>query len=748
MSELHTAFATCPKGIEALLRQELDELGARDSRETVAGVQFRAETGDLYRICLWSRLANRILLSLAELDMPDDTALYEGVKAIRWQDHMTPEVTFAMDFTGRTPAIRNSQYGALKAKDALVDGFRERCGRRPSVDTVAPGLRINIRARGERATVSLDLCGESLHRRGYRRAGGAAPVKENLAAALLLRADWPAIAAAGGTLLDPLCGSGTLLIEGAWMAMGIATGLQRERWGFDHWLGHDPDAWRDVKDAAVALRDDAMSRSWPDFMGYDADGGALKGATQNIAAAGLEGRVRVYRKELGHLVRPTHKVLVPGLVIANPPYGERLGDEASLVHLYRCLGDRLKTEFDGWRGALFTGNPELGRTMGLRAVKQYRLWNGPIAARLLLFDIRSSHHVGTKHTADAHTGAVPAALGAGAEMFANRLRKNLKHLARWKRQQGIDCYRLYDADMPEYAVAVDVYGEWVHVAEYRAPADIDPAAAERRLRDVMSAIPAVLDVAPGRIVVKQRQRQKGKAQYRRQGTRSELQEVVEGDARLLVNLRDYLDTGLFLDHRPLRLALGGLCKGRRFLNLYCYTGAATVHAAVGGARASTSIDLSATYLDWARRNLALNGISESRHNLVREDCQAWLRGNRESFDVILLDPPTFSNSKSTETDLDVQRDHALLIDAAMKNLDPGGLLVFSTNRRGFKLEEGLSDRLAVEDRTAWSLDRDFSRGRPIHQCWFIRHRWPGRDGSPQSEGGAPGMGPDNPWHRA
>lgn len=718
------AFATCPKGLASMLRDEIEALGAAQTRETTAGVEFSGTLSTLYRVCLWSRLANRVLLHLTRFALPDAQALYAGVSMVPWHDHLTAQGTLAVDFSGTTPAIRNSHFGALKAKDAIVDHFRDRFGQRPSVDIEQPHLRINIRAHKGHATLSLDLSGHSLHRRGYRLRGGEAPLKENLASALLLRADWPAIAARGGALLDPLCGSATLLVEGALMAMTIAPGLTRSRWGFEHWLGHVPALWDRALQEAQDRRARAMTEAWPDILGYDASAKAIHMAEENIARAGLVGRIRVRPKELARLVVPTHKTMTPGLIITNPPYGERLGDEPSLVPLYQLLGARLKQEFCGWRAALFTGNPGLGKVMGLRAYKQYQFWNGAIPSKLLLFDIRPEFFVGANRASANGSSKQEHVLGAGAQMFANRLGKKKKSLARWVRQNAIDCYRLYDADIPEYAVAVDVYGDWVHVAEYRAPDTVDPAKAEQRLRDVLAAVPAVLEVPAQRVVVKQRLRQKRNLQYQKRNQKNELLEVTEGSAKLLVNLHDYLDTGLFLDHRVVRLEVARLAKEKRFLNLFCYTGAATVHAALGGANHSMSIDLSATYLDRARKNLALNGVAEPQHRLLRADCLEWLEQNRELFDVILLDPPTFSNSKRMKGTLDVQRDHAALITAAARCLSPEGMMIFSTNQKKFKLDPALNEALAVEDVTRWSLDKDFAGTKPAHRCWFIRGRTP------------------------
>ncbi|HET8711108.1 MAG TPA: bifunctional 23S rRNA (guanine(2069)-N(7))-methyltransferase RlmK/23S rRNA (guanine(2445)-N(2))-methyltransferase RlmL, partial [Spongiibacteraceae bacterium] len=413
----------------------------------------------------------------------------------------------------------------------------------------------------------------------------------------------------------------------------------------------------------------------------------------------------------------------------NPPYGERLGEQESLRHLYSHLAERLRAEFVGWHAAVFTGNPDLGKTMGLRSNKQYRFFNGAIPSQLLLFEIEPRYFIeATKRPAIAESNsgekvAVEAAeLTPGAQMFANRLQKNRKRLQRWIDQNRIECYRLYDADMPEYAVAVDCYRDWVHVAEYAAPASIDAAAAEQRLRDVLAAIPQALQVSPQKVVLKQRERQRGKSQYQRVAQRGEFIEVREGEARLLVNLTDYLDTGLFLDHRPVRLKIAGLARGKRFLNLFCYTATASVQAAIGGAKTTTSVDMSQTYLDWARKNFALNGLSEARNHVEQADCRKWLAACKQEFDLILLDPPTFSNSKRMDDTLDIQRDHVDLIHQAMRVLSDDGSLIFSNNKRKFELDPVVSDIFAVEDVTAWSLDPDFERSRDIHSCWFIRHK--------------------------
>ena len=318
------------------------------------------------------------------------------------------------------------------------------------------------------------------------------------------------------------------------------------------------------------------------------------------------------------------------------------------------------------------------------------------------------------------------ALSPGAEMFANRLRKNLRTLGKWARRNDITCYRLYDADMPEYSLAVDLYqGErlWVHAQEYRAPATVDPVRAAARLQEALSALPVVLDIPAGQVFYKMRERQKGAAQYQRLGQAGEFHAVQEGPCTFLVNFTDYLDTGLFLDHRPTRKLIRDLSPGRRFLNLFAYTATATVHAAAGGASSTLSVDMSNTYLEWARRNLDRNGCGGSGHKLLQADCLEWLEINRyERYDLIFLDPPTFSNSKRMAGSFDVQRDHGDLIDRAARLLTPDGILLFSTNARRFELQIDAGSRLEAQDISAATIPPDFERNHRIHQCWRLTRR--------------------------
>jgi 23S rRNA (guanine2445-N2)-methyltransferase / 23S rRNA (guanine2069-N7)-methyltransferase len=504
------------------------------------------------------------------------------------------------------------------------------------------------------------------------------------------------------------------------MAADIAPGLEREHFGFEHLVMHDARQWQAILADARGRAERGRAVQLPEIRGYDWDPASVRRAQESIARMGLEKAVRVSCKPVAKLRKPSHRPLPFGLLVCNPPYGERIGEKNRLRELYRELGEAMISEFPGWHAALLTSDLDLGKATGLRSHKRYALYNGALPTSLLLFDL-GNNVLREQAPAAMESNAAKSAMSDGAVMFANRVRKNRKRLSAWVRREQVECYRLYDADMPEYAVAVDIYGDHVHVAEYKAPAGVSPDAAEQRLEDVRSALPDALGVSADRIIFKQRSRQRGRAQYTRLDDKGEFLTVREGRAKLLVNLRDYLDTGLFLDHRPLRLRIAAEARGTDFLNLFCYTGSATVHAALGGARSTTSIDLSNTYLDWLQNNLRLNDIQGEHHRVEKEDCRKWLQGSSAQYDLILLDPPSFSNSKAMHQSFDVQRDHTELVKLAMARLRNTGTLYFSNNRRGFVLDEALQASYDCEDISEQTIPEDFRRNRKIHCCWVIRH---------------------------
>ncbi len=714
-------FATCPKGIESLLFDELRSLGASSVKETRAGASFEATLETALAVCLWSRLANRVLLPLSTFPSPTPAALYDGVREILWEDHLSPDKTLAVDAVVSGSSITHSRYAALKTKDAVVDRLRDQTGTRPSVKTSEPDLRINVYIHKDEATISLDLSGDSLHRRGYRTVKGEAPLKENLAAAMLIRARWPQIAAEGRPFVDPMCGSGTLPIEAALMAADIAPGLLRSHFGFLGWKGFDSRIWTHLQVDARYRKKEGLSRL-PGISGFDRDKNAVSSALANLKRADLEGKIHFEKRSIENLEVGSKQKSVHGLVVVNPPYGERVGEIQKLRGLYHELGIKLREDYPGWNAAVFTGNPELGKELEMRAHRTHTLYNGPIKCRLLHFEISKEwfYKELLEPTRKKAAPTVPEPLNG--EMFANRLRKNMRIIGKWAKKEGISCYRLYDADIPEYNLAVDIYQDMIHIQEYRAPDSVDPTRAGNRLQNALVTVGEVLDAVPEHVYLKVRQRQRGTSQYERMDEGGKFHEVREGQLKFLVNLEDYLDTGLFLDHRLTRRMIGKMARGKSFLNLFAYTGTATVYAAAGGASSTTTVDMSSTYLNWARRNMALNAFVGKGHRFARADCLSWIAREKKLYDLVFLDPPTFSTSKSMESTFDVQRDHVQLIKMTADRLSRDGTLVFSNNRRRFEMDLASLKHLRIEDITEQTIPRDFARSPRIHNCWLIRKK--------------------------
>ena len=709
--------ATAPVGAASVLAEELAQFGAEHIRERSHDVKFQGTLEVGYRSCLWSRTATRVLLSLGSIDAASSKSIYEALKRMDWREHLAPGATLACDCSGGNEAIRHTIYGSQLLKDAVCDQLRESTGERPNIQPERPDVLLHLHVEGPTALVSVDFSGESLHRRGYRSEGGRAPLKENVAAAVLLRAGWPQIAEQGGTLLDPMCGSGTFLTEGALIAADAAPALDREYFGFLGWHGHDAALWARLRAEAVARRAGRIARRC--ILGSDIDSEAVRMAIANSAQAGVADWLHVEKRALSEVSRPRGES--GGLIVANPPYGERIGAESGLPELYSELGSILRDRFQGWQAAILTGNPPLARNLGIYAKRTHRVFNGTIECRLLRFELNEASAQRPQEEVRADWSSRP-----GAQMFANRLRKNLQRLDPWAEREQIDCFRVYDADMPEYAFAIDLYGRGsrhVYLQEYAAPKSVNQEGARERRREALAVLPEVLAVPLPQVHTRVRKPQKGAEQYEKRDSAAERHAVQEGGLKFWVNFRDYLDTGLFLDHRIVRGMLRSWAKDTDFLNLFCYTGSATVYAAAGGARSTTGVDLSNTYLDWAHENLILNGFRGNNHELYRADCLAWLEEQESGgarFDLIFLDPPTFSNSKRMEGVLDVQRDHVGMIRRSLKLLRPAGRLVFSTNYTRFKLDQEALADLAIEDISAATVPKDFERHARIHKCFVVR----------------------------
>jgi 23S rRNA (guanine2445-N2)-methyltransferase / 23S rRNA (guanine2069-N7)-methyltransferase len=707
-------YVSCAKGLEYLLVDELLALGAAKATATVSGVNVEGSLHDAQRFVLWSRLASRVLWPIGEFECLDQDALYDGVYALPWTQHLTSEHTLAVDAHVSGEVITHARFAAQRVKDAVVDHLRTEGFERPSVDVDDPDVRINFSLRKGRATISIDLGGGPLHRRGWRRVRNDAPLKENLAAAVLMRAGWTQSYAGGGGLLDPMCGSGTLLIEGVLMAADVAPGLQRHgSLPPTRWMGFDAAQWETLREQARE-REAKGRAALPAQVafGSDIDPRAIEAARESAREAGVEHAIALQVCDVAKLpVPPVRR----GVVVCNPPYDERLAADAAL---YRALGDGLRGAVPDWRASLLCGSADLAMATGLRAQKKYQLFNGAIECALIFVDpIAPPQRV----VPDA-----PVELNDGAQMVANRLRKNIKKFKSWRQREDVACYRVYDADLPEYAAAVDVYEEaegarrvFLHVQEYAAPASIPEADTLRRFNELLAAVRSVFAVPHEQVAIKSRARGKGGSKYGRLGAGSEVIVVREHGARLRVNLFDYLDTGLFLDHRPLRGQMAAQARGRRFLNLFSYTGVASVEAAVAGAASTTSVDLSGTYLQWCQDNLQENGLGGQQHQLVQADTLPWLEADRGQYDLIFCDPPTFSNSARAD-DFDIQRDHVRLLRACIARLSQGGVLYFSNNFRRFKLDaDGVAEFAVCEEISPQTIGPDFERNARIHRAWRL-----------------------------
>ena len=736
-------FATCPKGLESLLFNELNALQASSVKETVAGVSFSGDMNLAMRVCLYSRFASRILLVLNTFRCEDDSDLYMGAHGIGYENYFSSDKTIAVTFNGTNNSIRNTQYGALRVKDAVCDRFVDSKLERPNVDKHNPEVHIVATLKKGEVSVSLDLSGSAQFWREYHRSTGKAPLKENLAAAMVTRAGYTGV----DNFVDPMCGSGTLLLEAAAIATDTAAGLMRSDYGFKHLKDYDESAWSailsEAQERSEAGKAKAKERGIK-LYGFDADEYVIERAKENIANAGFEDFISVEHRPLDQLINPLTEVNdLPCTVVTNPPYGERMGNFNELILLYTTLGHKLKTCFAGGKAAVISTSTELLSCLRLSVDKSYRLFNGALECQLRTFKLdraqialESGQFDNLDQNAINQGGAnAYAAMNAQAEVavdFSNRLTKNLKNLSKWADKEKITAYRVYDADLPDYNAAIDRYNQYYVIQEYQAPATIKEFVAQKRLLDMIAATIKVTGAAGDNVIVKSREKQKGDSQYeKREDAVGHFMDVYEADIAFRVNLRDYLDTGLFLDARPIRRLIRKEAQGKSFLNLFAYTCTASVAAAMGGATRTVSVDMSRTYLDWGRENFILNdmdvnysGTSASEQNhFVQADCLAFLSQDQGStYDLIYIDPPTFSNSKRMEKSFDVQRDHLLMLGNLTRHLNDGGKVIFCTNKRNFKLHDGLEEYgFTVRNITKETFDPDFKRDMQLHTCFELTY---------------------------
>lgn len=693
-------------GLEELLIAEIKSIAPNcECNQKPGQVLLSGTLEEIYGICLWSRLANRVLLQLNAGEAETGDEIYRLAKEINWPEHFSTSETFAVDFFGTNDNIRNTQFGALKIKDAIVDTFSQSHSVRPNVDKSNPNLRLQGRLHRDNAAIYLDMSGSSLHQRHYRQETGPAPIRENLAFAMLARSGWTKNV--DMPLCDPMCGSGTIAIEAALFKSHTAPGLLRKAWGFSFWKKHQEKQWQAIKSAA-------KKRINPDVTGIyanDISGRLVSTARENAQMANVLDMITFSK---GDASKYKINSKDPGYLVCNPPYGERLSEFNQLLPVFQAWGSALKASFQGWSLAILTSNRELLKQLKLASHKAYKFKNSNLDCELLLYKMNERNCKELKHEAKLDSD------------FANRLRKNWQKTQRWLKNQNTDCFRIYDADLPEYNVAIDKYADCLVIQEYAPPKDIPEHKARARVQEVVLTAPKVLDISPDKIALKVREVQKGKSQYEKVSRSNEFIEVQENGAKFWVNLHDYLDTGLFLDHRDTRQKIQQMSRQKRVLNLFAYTGSVSVFAALGGAKQVTTVDMSNTYLDWAKRNFQLNKIN-GEHEFIKADVTTWLEVRSKStdaqkYDLIFIDPPSFSNSKSMENTWDVQRDHGQLISDARQCLADNGIIVFSNNLRSFKLDTWLAEdlQLKIENISTATIPEDFKRNSKIHHCFILQ----------------------------
>ncbi len=754
--------ATCPKGFESLLAGELHALGAKGVRPLVGRVSFTGALRDAYRCCLWSRLASNVTLVLARVDATNADALYEGLSAIPWEDHVAPGATMAIEAHGTNEQLRNTQFVALRSKDAVADRLLSRRGARPVVNTDVPDVGIVVRLSRERATVGIDLAGEPLFSRGWEAAppsrGRLSPRRADYAAALLEAGCWFRDVRHGSPVLVNLfSGTGSVAAEAAAQALDRAPGLLRVRWGFSRWVGHDEDAWVELATEA-ADRAAVGAENSVDLVLCDTRPGAEGAARRSLRGAGMGVEPRfVSAGELAAAVGGASPLVVADLAW---PQSDDLASEAEALSLFSA-GAGAVAGHDGAGAVALCADNAADAAAGGEPAGAIDVIVGRDDATIRCYDTMSLSAEHPVVELRGGTGSVPVLVGA-SDQFAARLAKVAKQRAKWAAREDVSCYRVYDADLPDYSVSIDLYqgsetpGRWLYVSEYAAPRDVDAGLARRRLLDVLAITPRVMGVKPSNVFVRVRTHARGGSQYadggregrggfgreggrdvrpsRRHDGRVELPRgahlVDEGGLTFEVNFSERLDCGLFLDHRETRSMVRELMKrtpGGSFLNLFAYTGTASCYAADGGAGLTTTVDLSRPSLDWARRNMERNGFYGRSHEFIQADVLQWVADRRHerryTWDLIFCDVPTFSNSNRMHArSWDVQRDHADLIISVSRLLSPGGCAIFSCNLRNFKpdVETLAKAGVALEDITAKTIPEDYARNPKIHHAYLVR----------------------------
>ncbi|PIE04927.1 MAG: bifunctional 23S rRNA (guanine(2069)-N(7))-methyltransferase RlmK/23S rRNA (guanine(2445)-N(2))-methyltransferase RlmL [Spirochaetales bacterium] len=714
-------FAPCPPGAESVLEKELLRAGGGGLRAGFRGVSFLGDLNTAYRASLELRTASRILLQLISENAADENEIYRLVSAYPWESEFDSQHTIACRVTG-VPKDKDPRFANLRLKDGIVDRFRRAGQSRPNIDRHNPDVRIEARWDGKRVSVFLNWSGAPLHERGYRLERTDAVLRETTAAAVVSLAGWEKMAREGASFVDPVCGSGTLLAEAAFIAMDAPPSVHRKDWGFHLLKRHNEEVWQNLVNEGRIRFGKALDKL-PPFFGYDIDPDALAAARSNLRRAGLSQAVRLEQHDITAGRPSSWPMSASGLLCADPPYGVRSGGDPQPV--YKALGDLFRELDSGWRMSLLAPDKKTASGCFLRAGEYLKTVSGGMDVVLALYSRlpgkpgKSGKPEKPEKPHFKPFSQLPPP-DPKAPSLKKLLKKKLQALGRWADKTGVTSYRIWDADMPEFNAAVDWYeGKWLHVQEFEAPRKVPEEKALRRLFTLLDVLKELTGCSDENLYLKTRRR--GVRPYGKPGDSSERFIIRENGRRFFVNFNDYLDSGIFLDHRSTRARIEGMAAGKTFLNLFCYTGSATVMAASGGALRSVSVDVSNTYLKWSRDNLKLNKLSSSSHQFVRADAFDFLKNDRNFYDLVFIDPPTYSNG-SGRRDWSVQEHHAPLLRLALSRLKEDGCIIFSVNFRRFVLDRQLAREYRVREITQQTVPPDFVGRGGAHRCWEIRKK--------------------------
>ncbi|CAL4323131.1 bifunctional 23S rRNA (guanine(2069)-N(7))-methyltransferase RlmK/23S rRNA (guanine(2445)-N(2))-methyltransferase RlmL [Buchnera aphidicola] len=698
---MNDLFISTIFGCEDLLEKELNILGATNLKLIKGGIYCSVNKHVLYNILMWSRIASRVFLCIKNFSIQNSNDLYTNIYNIEWNTIFHHNDTFMIRFKGTNNIIRNTLFGTFIIKDAIMDYFYKKEFFRPIVNRVSADICITAFLFKNVVHIMLNLSGDALHQRGYSKISkNITPIKENLGMAIVLRSGWNF----KSLLIDPMCGSGTLLIEAAMFSSDRAPGLKRKKWGFQNWKNHDKKIWENTQKEALYKFEIGIKTCKQIFLGYDYNKNCIKEAKIHALNAGVDGIIQFSQKNINdfkNIFEKNHK----GTILSNPPYGERHKTKNQVAALYIQIGFVSQKHFHQWNISIFSSSIYLLNFIQMPFYKKFFYKNGPL-------NCIQRNYIASSSSDDTCINE-----------YKNRLNKNFKKFKKWKFLNNIDCFRVYNADLPNYNIIIDLYKNWMVIQEYEAPKEINPEYAHKRLCQSVYYAKKILSIPINNIILKLRKKQKKGKQYEKFHHNNNFFEIQEYNLKFLVNLTDYLDTGIFFDKRLIRKLITNISYGKDFLNLFSYTGTASVAAASGGARSTTTIDISKTYIKWSMKNMSINHFTSNNHIFIQQDCLDWLKISNKKFDLIFVNPPTFSNSKKMKKFFYLKKDYLILMIHLKKILKNDGKIIFSSSTHNFdiNIKHLNAIKLYAKNITKKITPQDMIKNIHVHHSWLITH---------------------------